>query len=138
MCIHRPKSELVMAVAAGLIMACSHAGPKAEDQPQGTRGAALDTVCFTGGLSGFYELSDREIVLRRSPSDAVLVETGFCPNLEALEGIRIDGADQCLSRGDRLQVFDTPFPRADDPGDQPDRCLVQAIHEWVPLESEGS
>lgn len=94
------------------------------------RGEATDTVCFTGGLSGFTELSDNALVLRRSASEAYLVTTGHCPNLDVADGLKIDDPAQCLSRGSRLLVFDTPFPRVDSIGDRPDRCLVTGIYKW--------
>lgn len=94
------------------------------------RGEAVETVCFSGGLSGFYQVGDKAVVLRRVPGNAFLVRTGHCPNLDAVEGLRIDDPSGCLSRGDRLLVFDTQFPRRGVVSDRPDRCQVLSIHQW--------
>lgn len=98
------------------------------DDPR--RGAGVDTVCFSGRLSGFYGVGDSALVLRRTQNERYLVETGFCPNLKQVEGLRLPDSLRCLQRGDRLEVYDTPLPRAGAASDQPDKCLVQAIHEW--------
>ncbi|WP_417319615.1 DUF6491 family protein [Erythrobacter aureus] len=93
-------------------------------------GPAADTVCFTGNLNGFYELTDRALVVRRTIGKAYLVRTGHCPNLRSIEGLDFESGDRCLQRGDRIAVYDTPFPRADAHIDRPDRCTVLSIHEW--------
>lgn len=104
----------------------------AEDDPR--RGEAIDTVCFTGGLSGFYEVGDQAIVLRDGPNKSYLVETGFCPNINQPEGLRILGDSQCLQRGDRIEVFDTALPRQGSASDMPDRCIVSGLFDWTEIE----
>ena len=101
--------------------------PSIEDDPR--FGAAVDTVCFTGGLSGFYEVGSRAIVLRRSVNDAYLLRTGYCRALRDVEGVRLPEGE-CLHRGGRLDVFDQPFPREGERSDAPERCLITAIHRW--------
>ena len=127
----------IVLVAASMMGACatsaSGAGDLADDP---RRGDVVETVCFFGRLAGFYELSERALVIRRAPGDAYLVETGFCPNLKSLEGIRLNGAGNCLSRGDRLSVFNTPFPRQDTwSADRAELCLVASIHKWSEAEA---
>lgn len=95
-------------------------------------GEAVDSVCFTGGLSGFYPVGGQALVLRDGPSRSYLVETGFCPNINVVEGLRIDDPSDCLQRGDRLYVFDTPIPEKGLVSDQPDVCAVLLISEWHP------
>ena len=103
--------------------------PRLEDDPR--LGEQVDTVCFSGGLSGFFEIGNRAVVLRRSTEDAYLVRTGYCRSLRRVEGLRLpQGPSSCLKRGDHLEVFDQPFPRRDTPNDRPERCLVVAIHRW--------
>ena len=94
------------------------------------RGERVTTVCFIGGLSGFRELGDDALIVRRAPEEAYLIRTGFCPNLQYVEGLKINHADRRLRRGDRLLLFDTPFPRTDSSSDTPDCCLVTDIHHW--------
>lgn len=93
-------------------------------------GEPVDTVCFAGGISGFREIGDMALVIRDAPQSSYLVRTGHCPNMKAIEGLKLEGGDQCLSRGEGLLVFDTQFPRQASLADQPDRCLVLSIHEW--------
>ena len=117
--------------------ACAAPGDKAVDLSSDPRlGAEEDIVCFTGRLNGFYGVSDRALVLRRAPGEAYLVRTGFCPNLKAIEGLRLERRDNCLVRGDRLSVFDTRLPQQDEASDAPDRCLITAIHHWAEREQE--
>ena len=99
-----------------------------ENDPR--RGQAIDSVCFAGRLSGLHEISDQALVLRDSPNKSFLIEVGFCPNLNRLEGLRISDPSNCLKRGDRLEVFDTPLPRTGVASDQPDLCIVNRIFEW--------
>ena len=92
-----------------------------------TEGESLSTVCFTSGISGFSEFDDTSLIIRHSPGEAYLVRTGFCPNLERAEGLKIEAPDQCLNRGSRLLVYDTPLPLKNSRADKPDRCLVTEI-----------
>lgn len=94
-------------------------------------GDPVDTVCFSGGVSGFREMGDRALLIRQSPSTSYLVRTGHCPNLDVIEGLKLEGHDQCLSRGQGLLVFDTPVPRRGSDLDKPDRCLVLSMHDWT-------
>lgn len=87
----------------------------------------LSTVCFTSGISGFSEFDDTSLIIRRSPGEAYLVRTGFCPNLKSVEGLKIESPDQCLNRGSQLLVYDTPLPLKKSRADKPDRCLVTEI-----------
>ena len=105
--------------------------PVLEDDPR--LGEEVDTVCFTSGLSGFYEIGNRAIVLRRSVDELYVVRTGYCRTLRHVEGLRITGPGGCLKRGDRLEVYDHPFPRQGERNDRPERCLVMAIHHWRDL-----
>ena len=127
---------LAAGLLVGMPVGLGHAGgPQSRDHAvdpdaDPRRGEAVETVCFSGGLSGFYQVGDKAVVLRRVPGNAFLVRTGHCPNLDAVEGLRIDDPAGCLSRGDRLLVFDTQFPRQGVVSDRPNRCLVMSIHQW--------
>lgn len=105
--------------------------PRLEDDPR--LGEAVDTVCFTAGLSGFYEIGNRAVVLRRSVNAAYVARTGYCQTLRNVEGLRLSDSSRCLKRGDRLEVYDQPFPLQSEPNDQPERCLIIAIHHWYGL-----
>ena len=102
--------------------------PRVEDDPR--FGAAVDTMCFTAGLSGFFEVGNRAVVLRRGVNETYLVRTGYCRTLRRVEGLRLADSAGCLKRGDRLEVYEQPFPREGERRDQPERCLVTAIHRW--------
>ena len=125
----------VVAIVLALT-ACATAGdaltepmkPRVEDDPR--FGAAVDTVCFTAGLSGFFEVGNRAVVLRRGVDETYLVRTGYCRTLRRVEGLRIADSAGCLKRGDRLEVYEQPFPRKGEQNDRPERCLVTAIHRW--------
>ena len=131
-------------LSAALLSACATpTGGEREayagaDDPR--RGDAVDTVCFGGRLSGFYEVGDEALVLRRTSGESYLAETGFCPKLRLVEGVRIVDGARCLQRGDRLEVYDTALPRQGASSDRPDRCLVRSIYKWdeTALESDDS
>ena len=96
-------------------------------------GEQVETVCFSSGLSGFSQVRDDVLLLKRTPTDRYLVQLGFCPNLKSIEGLKIDHPDKCLNRGSRLLVYDTPLPLKKSALDKPDRCLVldlKKIGDW--------
>ncbi|WP_375204235.1 DUF6491 family protein [Hyphococcus sp.] len=128
----KPRFLLLASLALTACATGSSGGP----EDAGRRGEEIDTVCFTGGLSGFYEAGSNAVILRRSPSESYLVETGYCPNMRAVEGLKIDDPSMCLKRGSRLLVYDTQFPRSGEPADRPDRCLVNRVYEWLPAQNE--
>ena len=103
--------------------------PLIEDAPR--QGASLDTVCLTGGPSGFYQVGDRAIVMCDGPNKSYLVETGFCPNINQPEGLRIVDESKCLRRGDRIEVFDTAQPRRGSTLDRLDMCTIIGIFSWT-------
>ena len=108
--------------------------PRIEDDPR--LGNSVDTVCFTGGLSGFFEVGNRAVVLRRSVDEAYLVRTGYCRNLRQIEGLELPGGSNgCLKRGDTLAIYDQPLPR--EGVDRPERCRVTAIHRWQDVDIDA-
>lgn len=127
----------LLALSGMLFSACAVQEKKQSEFADDARlGEAVDSVCFTGGLSGFYSVGDQALVLRDGPGRSYLVETGFCPNLRLVEGLRLDDPSNCLRRGDRLSVFDTPLPEKGFQSDRPDHCTVTMIFEWHPDREE--
>jgi len=124
------KTALLVIVC--LLVACASTTPGSvpQDNVTGARGEAVNTVCFGGGLSGFREVGDRAVILKRGPGEEYLVETSHCSKLVAPEGIKIEDPGMCLSHGDHLLVFDTAFPQRGSRRDRPDRCLVTKIYRW--------
>lgn len=121
---------LSCALLAGCAGSAAKNGNNSPANDDSRLGERVNTVCFASRLSGFQELGSDALILRRAPGEEYMVRTGFCPNLDFVEGLKIDSPDNCLRRGDRLLVFDTPFPMKDSLTDKPDRCLVTDIHRW--------
>lgn len=116
-------------MGCALLVACAATSQAPDSAPRVAVGNPVDTVCFTSGISGFSEVDDRTLLIQRSPGEEYHVRTGFCPNLKSAEGLKIDDPGQCLSRGSRLLVYDTPMPLKNTSSDDPDRCLVTEIRQ---------
>src|SRR3989337_2225343 len=96
-----------------LLAACAPATEAPEPAPRSVAGDPIDTVCFTSGIAGFSAVEDNILRIRRTPGEEYLVRTGYCPNLKSAEGLKLEDPGQCLSRGSRLLVYDTPLPLKD-------------------------
>ena len=121
-------------VACALVVTGCAAIPDDPDAPSGDDdrvGASVSRVCFVGALRDFDRVDDESLILRLSESRQYLVRTTFCPALERAQGLRIGGQAQCLQDGDRIEVFDTRFPRQGAVSDRPNICTVTAINEWT-------
>ncbi|GAB5457881.1 MAG: hypothetical protein Hens3KO_09110 [Henriciella sp.] len=94
------------------------------------RGEAVGTICFPSGIRDFYSIGRGALVLKRSQSQSYLVQTSFCPAAHHAEVIALTGRNNCLNRGDRLFIDDTPFPDRKDLADQTNACVIFNIHEW--------
>ena len=52
-----------------------------------------------------------------------------CFDLDFAQGLAIDSFSSCLSKGDRIIAFDTPFGNVGHSGIK-QSCRVKAIYEW--------
>ena len=120
----------LLAIVITFLSSCAPAPtvPASDLDRELTLGEPLDTVCFSSGLSGFRELGEDKLLVRRGPQDAYILSVGFCPNLKSAEGLRITDPAQCLKRGSRIEVYDTALPQKNAASDRPDECLVTQIH----------
>ena len=101
-------------------------------------GSAVNTVCFSGRLSGFRAMGAQALVMYRTRDESYLVQTAYCPKLRHVEAVGLLEPSRCLSRGDRLVVDDTPFPEADAVSARANQCLVTAIHAWDENQGENN
>ncbi|MEL7113241.1 MAG: DUF6491 family protein [Pseudomonadota bacterium] len=97
------------------------------DDPR--RGEQVDKVCFARQIDSFGLTTKRAVVIREG-GDRYLVETfAGCFDLDWAQSLAIDSFTSCLSKGDRIFAFDTPFgPDRHDRFQQ--SCRVKAIYKW--------
>lgn len=127
------KPRVLLVLSALCISACANVASLNPDTALAADlrlGDAVDTVCFSGRLTGFYSVTNDAIVVRRTQNEVYLLRIGFCPNAGRAEAISLPDNLRCLSRGDRIFVDDTPFPTQRDAADRTNSCLVNGIFEW--------
>ena len=97
------------------------------DDPR--RGEQVKNLCFASQIDSFGQTTKRAVVVREG-RDHYLIETfPGCFDLDFAQGLAIDSFSSCLSKGDRILAFDTPFGNTGHNGVN-QSCLVKAIYEW--------
>lgn len=97
------------------------------DDPR--RGEQVKNLCFASQIDSFGQTTKRAVVVREG-RDHYLIETfPGCFDLDFAQGLAIDSFSNCLSKGDRIFAFDSPFGNRRHAGGQ-QSCLVKAIYEW--------
>ncbi|GAB5455021.1 MAG: hypothetical protein Hens2KO_12500 [Henriciella sp.] len=97
------------------------------DDPR--RGEQVRNLCFASQIDSFGQTTKRAVVVREG-RDHFLIETfPGCFDLDFAQGLAIDSFSSCLSKGDRILAFDTPFGNSGHSGIQ-QSCRVKAIYEW--------
>lgn len=97
------------------------------DDPR--RGEQVRNLCFASQIDSFGQTTKRAVVVREG-RDHFLIETfPGCFDLDYAQGLAIDSFSSCLSKGDRILAFDTPFGNSGHSGIQ-QSCRVKAIYEW--------
>ena len=93
------------------------------------RGEQVRNLCFASQIDGFEHTTKRAVVVREG-RDHFLIETfPGCFDLDHAQGLAIDAFSNCLSKGDRILVFDSPLGNSGGNGIQ-QSCLVKAIYAW--------
>ena len=93
------------------------------------RGEQVRNLCFASQIDSFGQTTKRAVVVREG-RDHFLIETfPGCFDLDFAQGLGIDSFGGCLSKGDRILAFDSPFGNSGHGGVQ-QSCLVKAIYEW--------
>ena len=93
------------------------------------RGEEVRRLCFASQIDGFGETTERAVVVSEG-LDHYLIETfPGCFDLDWAQGLAIDSTSSCLTKGDRLFAFDTPFGNHPGSGFR-QSCRVKAIYEW--------
>ena len=93
------------------------------------RGEQVRNLCFASQIDSFGQTTKRAVVVREG-RDHFLIETfPGCFDLDFAQGLAIDSFSSCLSKGDRILAFDTPFGNRGHSGIQ-QSCRVKAIYEW--------
>ena len=91
-------------------------------------GEKVDRLCFTSSIDSFGETTRNTVVVREG-FDHYLIETyGGCLDLDWAQSIALDSFSGCLTRGDEVFAFDSPF--GPDRTDRPISCTVKAIYKW--------
>lgn len=97
------------------------------DDPR--RGEQVRNLCFASQIDSFGQTTKRAVVVREG-RDHFLIETfPGCFDLDYAQGLAIDSFSSCLSKGDRILAFDTPFGNSGHNGIQ-QSCRVKAIYKW--------
>lgn len=93
------------------------------------RGEQVRNLCFASQIDGFQQTTKRAVVVREG-RDHFLIETfPGCFDLDHAQGLAIDSFSSCLSKGDKILAFDSPFGNAGHSGIQ-QSCRVKAIYAW--------
>lgn len=93
------------------------------------RGEEVRRLCFASQIDGFGETTKRAVVVSEG-LDHYLIETfPGCFDLDWAQGLAIDSTSSCLTKGDRLFAFDSPFGNHSGSAVQ-QSCRVKAIYEW--------
>lgn len=97
------------------------------DDPR--RGEQVKRLCFASQIDGFGETTKRAVVVREG-RDQYLIETfPGCFDLDWAQSLGVSSFSSCLSKGDRIFAFDTPFGNSRNAiGHQ--SCQVKAIYKW--------
>ncbi|MFN3211652.1 MAG: DUF6491 family protein [Henriciella sp.] len=108
------------------------------------RGDEVKRLCFASQIDGFGETTKRAVVVSEGLDDYLIETFPGCFDLDWAQGLAIDSTSSCLTKGDRLFAFDSPFGNHSGSGIQ-QSCRVKAIYEWDrdadkegDVESEGS
>mmetsp|Transcript_33092 Transcript_33092/g.42646 ORF Transcript_33092/g.42646 Transcript_33092/m.42646 type:complete len:166 (-) Transcript_33092:325-822(-) len=97
------------------------------DDPR--RGEQVKNLCFASQIDSFGQTTKRAVVVREG-RDHFLIETfPGCFDLDYAQGLAIDSFSSCLSKGDRIIAFDSPFGNVGHRGAK-QSCLIKAIYEW--------
>lgn len=105
------------------------------------RGEEVDRICFANSIRSFGETSDRTVVVRKAVNDYYLIQTfGGCFDLDQAQSLALDTFSGCLTRGDDILAFDSPFG-PDRTGPRTFPCKIDKIYKWdnefeLPIESE--
>lgn len=93
------------------------------------RGEEVKRICFSNSIDGFGETSKRAVVVSEG-LDQYLIETfPGCFDLDWAQALAIDSFSSCLTKGDRIVPFDSPFGNSHR-SNQTNGCRVKAIYEW--------
>ena len=126
-----PRHYLALVATAILLSACSTPTDTAAatlDEPDIRRGEQVKQVCFTGSISGFSHTTKNSVVISKGLKDYLVTTRSRCPDLDHAQALALKPFSSCLSRGDKLIGFDSPFGRHSGVGPIP--CYVDRIYEW--------
>lgn len=102
---------------------------KAEaDKPDPRQGAEVKKICFSGSISGFSHTTRTSVVVSKGSKDYLITTRSRCSDLDHAEALVLKPFSSCLSRGDKLIGFDSPF--GGHSGIRPTPCYIDKIYEW--------
>ncbi len=99
------------------------------EKPDPRRGEEVKSLCYGGRISGFGETTRNSVVIRQGRKNYLLETYNGCLDLEYAQSLSLNRFSGCLSRGDRLIGFDSPFGH-DNFGPRSQPCTIKTIYEW--------
>jgi len=99
------------------------------EKPDLRRGEEVRRVCFGSSISGFQKATRTSVVLSRGSKDYLVTTRNRCPDLQYSNSLALRSYSGCLTRGDKLIGFDTPFGRNTN-GPPSIACYIDKIYEW--------
>lgn len=99
------------------------------EKPDPRRGEEVRRVCFGSSISGFQNTTKTSVVLSRGSKDYLVTTRHRCHDLENANSLALRSFSGCLSRGDKLIGFDSPFGR-NTSGPSSIACHVDKIFAW--------
>ncbi len=101
----------------------------ASEEPDPRRGEEVRQICFGSSISGFQNATKTSVVLSRGSKDYLVTTRQRCHDLEYADSLALRSFSGCLSRGDKLIGFDSPFGR-NNTAPSSIACYVDKIYVW--------
>ncbi len=129
MTLHRSLFAGMLFTLAACATATTESAEVTEEKIDPRRGEEVKRVCFSNSISGFGETTKTSVVMSKGTRQYLVTTRNRCSDLDDALSLATQTFDGCLSRGDKLIGFDSPFG-PDNIGVSPIPCYVDKIYEW--------
>lgn len=117
---------ICLLAAAQVLLASAAIAGRAQDPAAGSRGDAVDEICFEDEIRDWRDLETGQLLVERDAGDWYLIEMSENCSASASQLLTIIesvGRDNCLSAGSRVDIFGGPDRQ---------RCRFDSLYEWNP------
>ncbi len=130
-----PMHRYIFAALPVLLMSCTTpsatemAASAEAEKPDPRRGEELKRICFSGTISGFQNATKSSVVVSKGSKDYLITTRQSCYDLEYANSLALRSYSGCLTRGDKLIGFDSPFGN-NNSGPPSIACYIDKMYEW--------